>query len=62
MGKCVQKCRHWQFLDTFSHFKVPWRPPSGNFSSDSCRVGPKLQNEYSNIQIGQELTSEIRKM
>ena len=36
--------------------------PSGNFSSDSCRGDPKLQNEYSNIKIGQELTSEMRKM
>ena len=31
-------------------------------SSDSCRVGYQLQNEYSNIKIGQELTSEMRKM
>ena len=36
--------------------------PTGNVSSDSCRVGYKLRNEYSNIKIGQELTSEMRKM
>ena len=59
MGKSVRKL---QFSDTFCHFKVPWRLPSGNFSPDSCRAGPKLQNEYSNIKIRQELTSEIRKM
>ena len=29
---------------------------------DSCRGDPKLQNEYSNIKIRQELTSEMRKM
>ena len=28
----------------------------------SCRGGAKLQNEYSNIKIRQELTSEMRKM
>ena len=34
----------------------------GNFSSDSCRGGSKLQNEYSNMKTGQETTSEMRKM
>ena len=32
-----------------------------NFSLDSCRGGPKLQNEYSNIKIGQEITSKMQK-
>ena len=45
----------------FGTFLVPYRPPSGNFCSDSCRGGPKLQNEYSNIKIGQVLSSEMRK-
>ena len=36
--------------------------PSGNLSSDSCRAGYKLRNEYSNIKIGQKLTSEMRKL
>ena len=36
--------------------------PSGSFSSDSCRAGHKLWNEYWNIKIGQVLTSEMRKM
>ena len=36
--------------------------PSGNMSSDSCRGGSKLQNEYLNIKMRQELTSEMSKM
>ena len=36
--------------------------PSSNLSSDSCRAGHKLRNEYSNIKLGQVLTSEMRKM
>ena len=35
---------------------------NGLVSSDSCRRGPKLQSEYSNIKIEQELASEMRKM
>ena len=50
------------FWTHFCHFWVPYRPSSGNFSSDSCRGGAKLQNEYSNIKIRQEITSEMRKM
>ena len=51
----AKMCQHWHFLDTC-------RSLSGNMSSDSCREGSKLQNEYSNIKIKQELTSEMRKM
>ena len=36
--------------------------PCGNVSSDSCTAGYKLQNEYSNIKIGQKITSEMTKM
>ena len=35
---------------------------NGNVGSDSCGGDPKLRNEYSNIKIRQELTSEMRKM
>ena len=55
MAKCVQKSVKSAILRALETF-------SGNLSSDSCRAGHKLQNEYSNIKIGQELTSEIRKM
>ena len=44
----------------FCHFGVPLRLYSGR--SISCRGGPKLQNKYSNIKIGQEITSELRKI
>ena len=40
-------------LAILAHFIASYRPPSGNLSSDSCRGGPKLRNEYSNIKIGQ---------
>ena len=53
--KCAKNSQHWHFSDTC-------RPPSGNFSSDSCRGGSNLWNEYSNIKIRQVLTSEMRKM
>ena len=49
MAKCVQKLPTSAILGTLE-------APSGNVSSDSCRAGYKLQNEYSNIKIGQELT------
>ena len=38
------------------------KAPSGNLSSDFCRGGLKLQSEYSNMKMGQEITSEMRKM
>ena len=41
----------------FGHLQAP----SGNMSSDSSRGGHKLRNEWSNIKIGQVLTSEISK-
>ena len=46
----------------FGMFFASYRPPSGNLSSDSCRGGHKLRNEYSNIKMGQVLSSEMRKM
>ena len=49
------------FRTRFGHFIVLEGSPSDNFCSDSCRGGPKLQNEYSNIKIGQVLSSEMRK-
>ena len=62
-GKNVSKnCQHWQFLDTFCHFKVSYRPSSGKITSYSCRAGPKLENEWSNIIIRQVSTSEMREM
>ena len=36
--------------------------PSGKIGPYTCRAGHKLWNEWSNIKIGQELTSEMRKM
>ena len=33
-------------------FFASYRPPSGNLSSDSCRRGHKLRNEWSYIKIG----------
>ena len=35
----------------FSMFFASYRPPSGNLSSDSCRGGHKLRNEWSYIKI-----------
>ena len=56
-----KKCWCWWFLAHFCRFWVPYRPPSGKITSYSCRGGHKLQNEWSNIKIGQVLTSEISK-
>ena len=36
----------------FRHVFASYRPPSGNLSSDSCRGGHKLRNEWSYIKIG----------
>ena len=77
MGMKVQHSRHMSAMRLkfpFSMFQrlnqhrshgpifASYRPPSGNLSSDSCRGGHKLRNEYSNIKIGQVLGSEMRKM
>ena len=55
MAKCIQKLPTLAILGTLE-------ASSGKVSSDSCRAGYKLRNEWSNIKIGQELTSEMRKM
>ena len=57
VGKTLQNAD----IGNFGTFIASYRPPSGNLSSDSCRGGPKLRNEYSNIKIGQLLSSEMRK-
>ena len=57
-----KNCRHWQFLDMFLPLLGAWEALSGKITPYSCRAGPKLRNEWSNIKIRQVLTSEMRKM
>ena len=60
-SNCAARTPKWQKCVQ----KLPMmvrRLPSGNWSSDTSRGGPKLWNEFSYIKIGQELTSEMRKM
>ena len=40
---------------------MPYGPSSGKITPYSCRACHKLQNEWSNIEIGQELLSEMSK-
>ena len=49
-------------VGTFLQFKAPYRLPSGNITSYSCRGGHKLRFAWSYIKIGQVLKSEMRKM
>ena len=49
------------FRTHFAVFRCLIGPPSGKITSDSCRAGHKLQNEYWNIKIGQELAYEMSK-
>ena len=53
--------QHLQFLDMFWPFLGTLEGPSCKITPYSCRVGHKLQNEYPNIKIRQELPSEISK-
>ena len=62
MAKRCPKIADRQFSDMFLALLGALEAPSGNLSPDSCRGGPKLRFEYSNIKIGQELTSEMSKM
>ena len=48
VGKTLQNAD----FDNFGTFFASYRPPSGNLSSDSCRGGHKLRNEWSYIKIG----------
>ena len=59
MGKCVQNST---MLVIFGHVFAIIRCLGGRITPYSCRAGHKLQNEWSNIKIGQVLTSEMRKM
>ena len=62
MAKRVQKSPKSAIFGHILLFLGALKAPSSDFSSDSCRGGPKLRNEYSNIKIRQELTSEMRKI
>ena len=53
-----KNCQRRQF---FGHVSAIFRCLRGPLVAISCREGPKLWNEYSNIKIGQVLSSEMRK-
>ena len=60
--KMAKTCQKLPMLAHFCHFKAPYRFPSGNITSYSCRGGHKLWFAWSYIKIGQVLRSEMRKM
>ena len=47
-------------VSVFGHHHAPYNHLI--FTNPYCRGGSKLQNEWSNIKIGQELASEMKKI